>query len=677
MKRLRAWTERFNLPAWLFVLCAVIFDEVMLHLWTPREVQPLRLLTVVVCAAFFGLLLALPTAIGRSAKVSRILALVLSALAAVFTLTEFFIQNAFQSFMLLQDILDNATHVAGGFGSTLTTLLLHGSWRIAIILLPVIAYGVLGRLGGWGRAGRRWTPAVLAGALVVCFFAGMLCIRVVSPDGKKYDEEYSFDGAVRSFGLGEALTLELLGSGSGSAEFVEMPTLPPTEPPTVATEVSEATEEATEPPVVYGEHAFDVDYAALAEETWDSRLAAAHSYIASQAPASENEFTGLFKGKNLILITAEAFSQEVIDPVRTPTLYRMAHKGIYFTDYYQPAWGGSTSTGEFSNIYGLVPTSCAASIKKTIGNNNDLTIGNQLRKEGYFSIAYHNNDYTYYDRHRTHCGLGYDTYLGMGNGLEEGVQPLWPESDQEMIEFTVPQYIDHQPFSVYYMTVSGHCAYNRENNAMSEKNYDKVANEDWSERVKCYHAANLELENAMTSLLKALEDAGIADDTVIVISPDHYPYGLEKSYAWTNGEDYLAELYGHPAKTCFDRDRNALIIWSGCIEDMGLQVDAPTMSLDILPTLSNLFGVEYDSRLMVGRDVFSEQMPLVLWNEYSWKTELATYNGVTGEFLPAAGANVGEEYKEQIAAIVRNKITFSNVVLDCDYYGILLGKEES
>lgn len=674
--------EKINVPAWLFMLCAVIFDELMLHIWTPQELQFSRIITVTVCALFFGLLFALLTTIGSSAKLSRILALIFSGIYAVLTLLEFFIQNAFKTFMLLSDIADNAGQVAGGFGDTLVTLLTHGMWRILVILLPVILYGFLGHLGKWGKTKNWVTRAAIAALLLVSFFAGMLCIQNISPDAKKYDDEYTFDGAVRSFGLSEALVLNLLRSGNSHTEFVDVPTTAPTRPPvtepTEKTETpSEATEETEAPtePIVYGLHEFDIDYAALAENEWDDRLASAHRYVASQTPASENEYTGMFAGKNLILITAEAFTEQVIDPVRTPTLYRMAHEGIYFTDYYQPAWGGSTSTGEFSNLYGIVPTNSVASIKNMIYNNNDLTIGNQLRKQGYFSVAYHNGEYTYYERNRTHCMIGYDNYFAMGNGLQEGVASTWPESDQEMIEFTVPQYIDHQPFSVYYMTISGHCAYNYANNAMSAKNYDIVANEDWSEHVKCYQAANIELENAMTSLIKMLEDAGIADDTVIVISPDHYPYGLEKSYAWSSSEDYLAELLGHPANSCFARDKTALIIWSGCLEDMDLQVDAPTFSLDILPTLSNLFGVEYDSRMFVGRDVFSDQMPLVLWNEYSWKTELATYNGVTGEFIPAEGADVGEEYEQQIAAIVRNKITFSDVVLERDYYGVVMNQK--
>lgn len=681
MVKLKERLQKINIPAWAFMIFAVLYDEFILHIWTPGDLQFSRLITVLACALFFGVLFGLLTTIGTSARLSRILALLFSAGFAFFTVLEYFIQDSFKTFMVLADIFGNAGHVAGGFSDTLSTIILHGLWRILVVFLPIILYAFLGHLGKWGKAKGWITRTVLAALVIVSFFGGMFFIRVVSPDSKKYDEQYNFDSAVRSFGVSEALTLDLIRSGDSSAEFVEIPTLPTTvtkaPPVTEPTEPSEALTEATEEPtepIVYGLHEFDVDYAALADEEWDERIANAHRYVASQTPASENEYTGLFAGKNLIIITAEAFTKQVIDPVRTPTLYRMAHEGIYFTDYYQPAWGGSTSTGEFSNLYGIVPTNGVASIKNMIYNNNDLTIGNQLRKQGYTSASFHNGEYTYYERNRTHQMIGYDTFTAMGNGLEQGVAATWTESDQEMIEFTVPQYIDKQPFSLYYMSISGHCNYSQANNAMSKKNYSVVENEEWSETIKCYHAANIELENAMASLLRMLEDAGIADDTVVVISPDHYPYGLESSYAWSNGQSHMTELYGQPVSSCFIRDNTALIIWSGCLEDMDLQIDAPTFSLDILPTLSNLFGVEYDSRMFVGRDVFSDQMPLVLWNDYSWKTELATYNGMTGEFIPAEGADVGEEYRDQIAAIVRNKITFSDVVLERDYYGVVMNE---
>ena len=125
-----------------------------------------------------------------------------------------------------------------------------------------------------------------------------------------------------------------------------------------------------------------------------------------------------------------------------------------------------------------------------------------------------------------------------------------------MIDVTVPQYIDHQPFSVYYMTVSGHCMYSQKENAMARKNYDVVAGMDHCEAVKCYYASQQELEYAMESLVRQLEEAGIADDTVIVIATDHYPYGLERSGAWRNTSDYLAELYGVDSYDKFIRVHN-------------------------------------------------------------------------------------------------------------------------
>ena len=121
----------------------------------------------------------------------------------------------------------------------------------------------------------------------------------------------------------------------------------------------------------------------------------------------------------------------------------------------------------------------------------------------------------------------------------------------------------------------------------------------------------------------------------------------------------------------FTRDSNALIIWSGCLEDMDLKVEEPVYSLDILPTLSNLFGVEYDSRLLVGRDVFSEELPLVLWPDYSWKTDKGTYDATNGVFTPAQGQSVEEDYIDYVSALVHNKFRFCSSVQSSYYFNTL------
>ena len=178
-------------------------------------------------------------------------------------------------------------------------------------------------------------------------------------------------------------------------------------------------------------------------------------------------------------------------------------------------------------------------------------------------------------------------------------------------------------------------------------------------------------------MIEQLETAGIADDTVICITADHYPCGLEHSSTFGNSEDYIEDLYGYYPKNDWEQDRNVWILWSGCLEnqykDMACEISDPTYSLDILPTLSNLFGLEYDSRLLIGRDVFSDTEPLVLWTNHSWVTKEGKYDSSTGTFYANEGSSVGAEYVEQIKTTVSNKLSFSGKILTYDYYEILLG----
>lgn len=674
-------TAQLRFPGWLFLAAMGVYLELLLHLWTLESLSWGRLTAVAVFALAFGALLGFAASF-LPKKAEKWVTVTLSLVLTVIYLVEYFINDAYMCFMPPVSIVNSAGGVMSDFSSMVWGAVLQDLWRIVLVLAPTVLYGCFAQ-----PCGRRRKIRMILAVLFVCLYLlGFGLVSGIGTDVAKLSATYDFDSAVRSFGLNVSLILEL---ANGTRQEGEDSFLTPTETtqPTETTEVTEATEETTEeptqetteetteaptePPVVYGDNALDIDYAALAAES-GSKIASIHSYVASLTPSKQNEFTGLFEGKNLILITAEAFAAEVIDPELTPTLYRLATEGIQFTDYYQPAWGGSTSTGEFSILTGLYPANGTSSIKESIQQDMFLTIGNQLQDKGYTSYAFHNHSYTYYDRHKTHVAMGYDRFIGYGNGMEKGVKKQWPESDLEMMEYTVDLYLDQQPFSIYYMTVSGHCNYSTDGNLMCRKNIGAVSHLDCSDTVKAYLACQMELEYGLTVLLQRLEEAGILDDTVIVLSTDHYPYGLEKSSTWDNNRDYLSELYGYSAKGNVAQDHSALIIWSGCIEDMDLVVDTPTYSLDILPTLSNLFGVPYDSRLLIGRDVFSEEQPLVIWKDYSWKTELGYYDAGSGTFTPAEGVEVTEDYVAYISAIVTNKVNFSKMVQNNDYYDYLI-----
>ena len=217
------------------------------------------------------------------------------------------------------------------------------------------------------------------------------------------------------------------------------------------------------------------------------------------------------------------------------------------------------------------------------------------------------------------------------------------------------------------MTCSAHCNYNFMGNAQCKKNQNLVQDLPYSNALKAYIAANLELEKGLTSMIAQLEEAGIADDTVIVLTSDHFPYGL--GTAWGNDHDCLAELYGVSRYDEIDRDRNSLIIWSGCLEGEGIQIDAPVSSLDILPTLSNLFGLEYDSRLSIGRDVLGTEEAIVPWPDCSWVTELGKFDTSTKTFTPFVDeSQIPEGYVDRISSIVRTRVSFSRSVQTCQFY---------
>ncbi len=635
-------------------------------------------ITLFACFAL-GLILYLVCTLFSGRKGNAIIAALLLLVLAIAYLVEYFIFRQFKMFYDLNTTFGGAADAVGGFTDEIYTLIFcwDGLSKIALYLLPcvgILIFGIKKSLPA--KSNQKLRFLALGGATLAVLLA-VLGIRTSPNHMLLAQGHYSFQNAVDTFGLIPGVGMDLkhiiLPSNSGF-EQVEIPVIPPedtTAPPTTPPVSGETTPPPTtppptEPPVVYVPNQLDIDFSAL---TTKGTVGSLNTYAAAQTPSMTNEYTGLFAGKNLIFITAEAFGQGVIDPVRTPTLYRMATKGMQFTDYYQADIAGTTG-GEYQTIFGMPPTSGGMSFKETAGHNNYFTIGSQLDRLGYWGKAYHNNDYGFYSRHRTHKNLGYsEGYVGMGNGMEAYVKEQWPASDLEMFQGSVGEYLDNQPFNVYYMTVSGHSNYTRYGNCMVKKHWDRVADLDYSEPVKGYLACQMELEDSMAFLIATLEEKGIADNTVIVITGDHFPYGLDDT---TSGRrKYTSELYGYPVTNSMEQDRNVLIIWSGCLEDEPpIVVDAPTCSLDILPTLSNLFGTKFDSRLFVGRDVFSDTPALVFNSNYEWKTEYGSY--VRGKFIPASeDLDIPDGYVDAICAIVRNKVRFSKGVLDKDYFGYL------
>jgi hypothetical protein len=412
--------------------------------------------------------------------------------------------------------------------------------------------------------------------------------------------------------------------------------------------------------ISYPPSTMNIDFNKLEADEADPELKKLHKYISFVPPTSQNKYTGIFEGYNLIFITAEGFSHLAIDPNLTPTLYKMYTEGFKFTNFYTAVWGVSTSDGEYVATTGLIPKSGVWSYSQSKDNLLPFTMGNQLKALGYTTKAYHNHSYDYYDRHLTHPNAGYD-YKGLGNGLV--ITETWPESDLEMMELTLPEYMDNEPFHTYYMTISGHMRYTFSGNFIADKNRDLVDDLQYPEGTKAYLATQIELDRALEYLLRELEKKGLADKTLFALSTDHYPYALDKSD--------LDALAGHEIDETFELYKNAFILYA---EGMApITIDKPGSSLDILPTLSNLLGLDYDSRLLMGRDLLSDFDPLVIFYDRSFITDKGRFNSRSGVFEPYGdlaeeGSEVIEEYRKRISSIIDEKFYYSTKILELDYY---------
>lgn len=402
-----------------------------------------------------------------------------------------------------------------------------------------------------------------------------------------------------------------------------------------------------------------IDFGTMIGETTNQTLIKMHQYFSQVQPTEKNEHTGIFEGYNLILITAEAFSHYAVDEELTPTLFKMTNEGFNFTNFYNPIWDVSTLDGEYVATTGLIPKSGIWSMYYSSYNEMPYAMGNMLSSIGYRTMAYHNHDYAYYDRHISHPNLGY-TYKGLGNGLD--VAPTWPASDLEMMELSADEYMNEEPFHAYYMTVSGHLRYTFAGNYIALKNRQEVDHLTYSEGGKAYLATQIELDRALAYLLEKLEEKGIADKTLFVVSADHYPYGLDKKD--------LDEMAGHEVESNFELYKSALIIYAKGMEPE--MIERPVSSLDIIPTVMNLMGLEYDSRLLMGVDTFSEKEPLVMFLNKSFITDKGRYNSISGQFSPETNMDNVEKYIEKIKQEIDRKFYYSAKILDLDYYSIVL-----
>ena len=352
-------------------------------------------------------------------------------------------------------------------------------------------------------------------------------------------------------------------------------------------------------------------------------------YIENNSGTSKNKYTGIFKDKNLIFIVAESFSTIGVREDLTPTLYNLTNNGFVFNNYYVPYYL-STIGGEFQADTGLYPDTSTLSIWRNGKNNFPYGLANSFKNADYNTYAYHNHSGYFQDRYKYLKAIGFDNFKACYMGLDINCD-IWPESDTQMMEKTYTDYINSdKPFLAYYMTVSGHMEYNYGGNYIANKNKSLVDNLDLSDTSSAYLATQIELDRALELLINKLEE--------------------------------INELSDYKRDNLFEINHNSLIIWNSKLNRK--EIDKVGMSIDVLPTVYNLFGIDYDSRIFAGSDLFSDSEGLVILGNRSWITDKGRYNSITNEYIGTGD----KDYINNVNNIVQNKIAFSKGIMINDGY---------
>ena len=631
----------------------ILFLEIVFKASTIKGVISLNLFYLILFSVPIAIFITLIETLFKKEKINRIITIVITFLIEAIFVAQLVYFKYYEAIFSVYSLFNGGQVLE--FIDGIINVILHNLFPIVLMLLPVVV-PIIKKIPinydfkDWFTKGMELLIAIFI------FIASIIVIELESENSysahRLYYETHVPTMTVSKFGLITTMRLDAKRTIFGFDEVLVVPT-----------------EEAEEIPIIPEEkkleyNIMDIDFDSLIANEKNKTIKSMHEYFRTVKPTNKNDYTGMFKGKNLIVFVAEAYSPIALNEKYTPTLYKLYKEGFQFTNFYTPYYFVSTSDGEYTSLLSLLPKHGYWSMKASRNNYLPFTYANLFKKLGYEARAYHDGTYGYYGRNLSHPNMGY-TFKACGNGLKISCSK-WPQSDVEMIEATAKEYINSEHYVTYYMTVSGHLAYNfMGGNASSSKHKKEVADLNATTPIKAYIAAQMEFDQALKLLIDKLEANGTLKDTVIAITADHYPYGLEdsdiKGYA-----DYIKDFK-------FDVHKNNFLLWNSEMSEP-IVIDKVSYQMDVLPTILNLFDIEYDSRLLMGTDIMSDSDPLVIYNDRSWITDKGRYNANNKKFTSTNGEEVSNEYIEKINSIVANKYSMSALMLDKNYYKYVIKK---
>ena len=417
----------------------------------------------------------------------------------------------------------------------------------------------------------------------------------------------------------------------------------------------------------------------------------ANYFESREQTENNNEYTGIFEGKNVLVIHAESLQTIALDSSFNdvevaPTFSRLAKEGIYFSNYYSEVGVGTSSDAEFTFSTSLMPSS-NGTVFVNYFDREYQTIQKSFKNKGYYTFSMHGNTGDFWNRSIMHQNMGYDKFYSkssfkidetIGLGLSDKsffkqVVPMIKELSQEQ----------NKPFYGTLITLTNHTPWN-DMELMDELDTSMTVEIDGERVVRDYlngttlgdYFRNVHyMDQAIDKFIQDLDEEGLLENTVIVIYGDHDARISKKDYnLMYNYDPYTDEIKEEGAEGYINYNeyeyrldkKVPFIIWT---KDKQYQKEITTVTgmIDAYPILENLFKLE-NNEFKLGHDVLGLDSTdnTVTFTDSSYVTNKIYYNGQNGEIYSINGDVVDETYIRNNASYAGELIDVSNDIITYD-----------
>ena len=329
--------------------------------------------------------------------------------------------------------------------------------------------------------------------------------------------------------------------------------------------------------------------------------------------ATSNKYTGKYKDNNLIIVQLEGLDSWLLNKNDTPTLYNMMRNSINFTNHYSYYnGGGSTFNSEFAVNTGFItPLSYTQNAYTFNKNSFPYSLAHLFKKEGYSVNAFHMNTKEYYSRGTNYKNWGYDNYYGLVDQNTYKDNSYYLDRELLLNEEFKEKMFGSEKFVDYIITYTSHMPFSPEKgNCKMLLDLDSNENENVSYDLTeedCARRQVKETDYMMELLLEELKTRELLDKTTIVVLTDHYLYTLSDKSILDKYKNTSNNLINHTPFFIYNNNKDRRTI------------KTVTSQLNVLPTILNLFGIEYNSNYYIGTDALDNNyQKLVFFNDYSW-----------------------------------------------------------